>query len=86
MSTYHVPVMLDECIEGLSIKPNGIYVDATTGGGGHSISIHERLSKDGRLICLDQDSDALAAAKVRLGAPLLTPIVPSGYGQWDNNL
>jgi len=81
MSTYHVPVMLDECIEGLNIKPNGIYVDATTGGGGHSIRIHERLSKDGRLICLDQDSDALAAAKVRLGSPQNVNFVKSNFGE-----
>jgi 16S rRNA (cytosine1402-N4)-methyltransferase len=81
MSTYHVPVMLDECIEGLNIKPNGIYVDATTGGGGHSVRIHARLSKDGRLVCLDQDTDALSAAKLRLGSPENVNFVKSNFGE-----
>ena len=61
--------MLNECIDGLSIKPGGTYIDATTGGGGHSVLICERLAGTGKLICLDQDSDALAAAKLRLGSP-----------------
>lgn len=58
--------MLRECIDALDIKPDGIYVDGTTGGGGHSYEIAARLSEDGRLICIDQDSDALAAAGKRL--------------------
>ena len=58
--------MPQECIEGLNIKPDGIYVDATTGGGGHSYLIAERLSEQGRLICFDRDDDALAAAGKRL--------------------
>ena len=58
--------MPDECIEGLNIKPDGIYVDATTGGGGHSYLIASKLSKKGRLICFDRDDDALAAAGERL--------------------
>ena len=61
--------MLNECIDGLSIKPGGTSIDATTGGGGHSVLICERLAGTGKLICLDQDSDALAAAKLRLGSP-----------------
>jgi 16S rRNA (cytosine1402-N4)-methyltransferase len=56
---YHVPVMLKECIEGLNIKPDGIYVDVTFGGGGHSRAILEKLGKNGRLIGFDQDEDAL---------------------------
>ena len=62
----HYSVMLRECIDALDIKPDGIYVDGTTGGGGHSYEIAARLSEDGRLICIDQDSDALAAAGKRL--------------------
>jgi len=54
---YHIPVLLDQCIEGLNIKPEGIYADATFGGGGHSCAILERL-ESGRLIGFDQDSDA----------------------------
>ena len=58
--------MLGECIEALNIKPDGIYVDGTTGGGGHSYEIASRLHDGGRLICIDQDSDALSAAGERL--------------------
>jgi 16S rRNA (cytosine1402-N4)-methyltransferase len=56
-SSYHQPVMLNECIEALQIKPEGIYVDVTFGGGGHSLRILENL-KEGRLIAFDQDEDA----------------------------
>lgn len=59
-SGYHIPVMLPEVIEALSIKPSGIYVDVTFGGGGHSSAILKRLNEDGRLIAFDQDSDAKA--------------------------
>lgn len=55
---YHVPVMLNECLEGMSINPDGVYVDVTFGGGGHSKAIFERLSSKGVLISLDQDPDA----------------------------
>ncbi|MDX2002661.1 MAG: 16S rRNA (cytosine(1402)-N(4))-methyltransferase RsmH [Chitinophagales bacterium] len=55
--SYHVPVMLKECIEALDIKPEGIYVDVTFGGGGHSRAIMERLST-GKLVAFDQDEDA----------------------------
>lgn len=58
MSTYHTPVMLQECIEGLNIKPNGTYVDVTFGGGGHSREILKHLNSDGRLLAFDQDADA----------------------------
>jgi 16S rRNA (cytosine1402-N4)-methyltransferase len=56
---YHNPVMLQEAVEGLNIKPNGYYVDVTFGGGGHSREILKRLGKNGRLIAFDQDEDAL---------------------------
>ncbi len=55
---YHNPVMLNECLEGLNINPDGVYVDVTYGGGGHSKAILDSLSKKGRLIAFDQDEDA----------------------------
>lgn len=66
MEFAHIPVMLDECLEGLNIKADGIYVDGTVGGAGHSIEIVKRLSENGRLICVDKDEDALKAAGERL--------------------
>lgn len=59
---YHLPVMLNECIESLNIRPDGTYVDVTFGGGGHSRAIMERLGPEGRLVGFDQDADALANA------------------------
>ena len=59
MNSYHAPVMLDECIEGLNINPDGIYVDVTFGGGGHSKAILNQLSEKGVLLVFDQDMDAL---------------------------
>ena len=61
----HRSVLLDECIDGLMIKPDGIYVDGTAGGGGHSFEIARRLV-GGRLICIDQDSAAIEAASKKL--------------------
>ena len=55
---YHIPVMLNECINGLNIKPDGVYVDVTFGGGGHSRRILECLGENGRLYAFDQDEDA----------------------------
>lgn len=55
---YHIPVMLEECIDGLQIKPDGIYVDVTFGGGGHSKKILERLNDKGKLFAFDVDEDA----------------------------
>lgn len=66
MEFKHKPVLLNECIEGLQIKPNGIYVDGTLGGAGHSEEIVKRLSGDGLLIGIDRDEEALKAAKERL--------------------
>ena len=62
----HVSVLLRECIEQLNIKPDGIYVDCTAGGGGHSLEIVKRLTDGGRLIAIDRDEDALRAAGARL--------------------
>ena len=61
----HIPVMLEEVLEGLNIREDGTYVDATVGGAGHSSEIAKRLTT-GRLICLDQDNEAVAAAGKRL--------------------
>ncbi len=66
MEFNHVSVLLNECLEALSIKENGIYVDCTLGGAGHSSEIIKRLSSEGRLIGIDQDKDALKAAGKRL--------------------
>ena len=62
IETYHIPVMLDECISALNIKPNGIYVDLTMGGGGHTREILKHLGPEGHLYSLDQDPDAEANA------------------------
>ena len=59
-NNYHVPVMLQPCIDGLNIKPDGVYVDVTFGGGGHSREILKHLGPKGTLIAFDQDPDAQA--------------------------
>ena len=68
MEFNHKSVLLDEVIEYLQIRPEGIYVDGTLGGAGHSFEIVKRLDKTGRLIGLDQDGDAIDAAAKRLDA------------------
>ena len=62
----HYPVLKNEAIEALSIRADGVYVDCTCGGGGHSVEILRRLGPRGRLICIDRDDDALAACEKRL--------------------
>ena len=59
----HISVLLDECIEALSIKPDGIYIDATFGRGGHSAHILAALGSGGRLIAFDRDPQAITAAE-----------------------
>ena len=66
MEFSHIPVMLEECLDGLNIRPDGIYVDGTAGGAGHSSAIAARLGEKGRLIALDRDPDAVAVATERL--------------------
>ncbi len=80
MDFSHTSVLLSESIEQLSIKPQGIYVDGTLGGGGHSYHICERLSSEGKLIGIDQDESAISAAGERL-APFknTVTIVRSNY-------
>ena len=82
----HRPVMLEECIEGLDIRPDGIYLDGTLGRAGHSREIAKRLST-GRLICVDRDQAALDAAQERL-APWLDKVelVHSNFDQVDQIL
>ncbi len=62
----HRPVLLDECIDGLAIRPDGVYVDGTLGRAGHSLEIARRLEDGGRLVCIDRDEAALTAASGRL--------------------
>lgn len=78
--TYHEPVLLQECIDALDIKPGGTYVDATFGGGGHSRAILERLGSDGALVAFDRDADARRNAP---HDPRFT-LVPSDY-RWVKN-
>lgn len=66
MEFSHIPVMLNECIDGLNIKPNGTYVDCTMGGAGHSSVIADKLSSEGTLICIDKDIEAIQVGKERL--------------------
>ena len=65
MAFSHIPVLLKETIAALSIQPDGFYVDATVGGGGHSREIVKQLT-NGHLLAIDQDEEALAAAKANL--------------------
>lgn len=84
MEFSHISVLLNECIEGLNIDPNGIYVDCTTGGGGHSLEIIKRLT-GGKLVCFDQDKEAIAAASKRMEG--FNPIfVNRNFSQLDNAL
>ncbi|MGN0152099.1 MAG: 16S rRNA (cytosine(1402)-N(4))-methyltransferase RsmH [Wujia sp.] len=87
MEFRHISVLLEETIDSLNIKPDGIYVDGTLGGGGHSLEICRRLGENGRLIGIDQDMDAIHAATERLHeyADKVT-IVHSNYQDIDSVL
>ena len=78
MEFNHVSVLLDECIDNLNIKEDGVYVDCTMGGAGHSKEIVKRLSKDGLFIGFDQDKNAIATATVGLGVKSEGDLVISG--------
>lgn len=87
MEFKHVSVLLSECIEGLAIKPDGIYCDGTAGGAGHSREIAKRLDaqKGGRLIAIDRDPDAVKVAEQRLeGLP--AQVIKGNYSQIDEIL
>lgn len=86
MEFKHVSVLLNECLEGLNIKEDGIYVDCTLGGAGHSSEILKRLSKEGTLIGIDQDKDALKAAGERLNGADNVILVHSNFSDIDNVL
>ena len=73
--TMHIPVLLHESIEGLAIKEGGVYIDCTTNRGGHSKEIAKLLGKDGILICIDLDQNALASAKENVGSVKNPPTV-----------
>ena len=77
----HVPILLDACLEGLNIRPDGIYMDGTAGGAGHSRAIASRLTT-GRLVSLDQDPDAVAVATARL-AGLPATVVHTNFRYAD---
>ena len=87
MEFKHYSVLRDETIENLNIRPDGIYVDGTLGGAGHSYEIAKRLSDKGRLIGIDQDADAIKAAGERLAefGDRVT-IVRSNYSDMKNVL
>lgn len=81
-NNYHVPVLLQECIDGLAIKPNGVYVDVTFGGGGHSREILKHLGSDGVLVAFDQDPDA---QRNKINDPRFR-FVDQNFGYLKNNL
>ena len=83
----HYSVLLHETVDGLNIKPDGIYVDGTLGGGGHASLVCSRLSDQGRLIGIDQDKDAIQAASERLKEyEKKVTIVRSNYADIDQVL
>ncbi len=75
----HIPVLFDETISSLCIKSDGIYVDATAGGGGHSSGILEKLGERGRLICIDRDPDAIETLNERFGGDSRVTVVHDNY-------
>lgn len=77
----HISVLLEECMDGLAIRPDGIYVDGTAGGAGHSCEIAKRLSSGGRLIAIDKDPDAVAVASARLAPYPAAQVVQSDFSQ-----
>lgn len=84
MEFVHIPVLLSECMEGLNIKPDGVYVDATAGGAGHSREIAKRLTT-GRLIAIDRDPEAVAVAAERL-KDFNAEVVHRNYSEIDEVL
>ena len=79
MEFKHKSVLLDETINGLRVKPDGIYVDGTLGGAGHATEVCKKLSAKGRFIGIDQDQDAIIAASERLSAFNQVTIIRSNY-------
>ena len=81
MEFHHIPVLLKECLEGLNIRPDGIYVDGTAGGAGHSREIASRLTGGGRLIALDKDPTAVEVATGRLAPYPWAQVMESDYAR-----
>lgn len=79
MKFEHKSVLLSETVDGLNIKPNGIYVDGTIGGGGHSLEICKKLSSQGRLIGFDQDLEAIEASKKKIGEYLNITLIHENF-------
>lgn len=83
----HIPVLLEECINGLNIKPDGIYIDCTAGGGGHSFEIAKRLDfNKGGLICFDRDREAIKAAKEKLKEYNKVIYINANFSELDTEL
>lgn len=85
MEFKHISVLLNECIDSLNIKPNGIYVDGTVGGAGHSLEIAKHLTSNGLLLALDQDPDAVAIATERL-KKFPAKVIKSNFSKMDEVL
>lgn len=84
----HISVLLNEAVDSLNIKPDGVYVDCTAGGGGHSAAIAAKLGENGTLISIDKDDAALATCMLRKDdfARINWMPVKSDYGDIDNVL
>jgi 16S rRNA (cytosine1402-N4)-methyltransferase len=83
MNHEHLPVLLEEVVDGLAIKPNGIYIDATFGRGGHSQAILDCLNKEGKLLVMDKDLQAIATAKERFGNDPRVVIVHASFAELE---
>lgn len=81
MEFSHKPVIFRQTIEALGIRPDGIYLDGTAGGGGHSSGILEALGENGRLICVDQDPDAISVLTERFGGDSRVTVVKSNFSE-----
>jgi len=81
MEFSHKPVLFDQTMEVLDVKPDGIYLDGTAGGGGHSSGILSRLGENGRLICVDQDPDAIAVLNERFGSDKRVSVCRNNFSE-----
>ncbi len=86
MSFKHISVLLEESIQSLDIKPDGIYVDCTAGGGGHSAAILENLNENGRMVLFDQDPDAIETVTNRFSADDRVTIIHSNFSNLSSAL
>ena len=86
MDFKHVTVLLEESVDSLDIKPDGIYVDCTAGGGGHSAAVLNRLNDKGRMILIDQDPDAIKTLTKRFEGDERVTIVHRNFSQFENIL